>query len=134
MRKYTELLRIPTYEERFEYLQILGSIGIETFGFDRYLNQTFYTSEQWKRMRSFCIARDLGNDMAFEGRPIAGRVLLHHMNPITPSQLAHGSFSLLDPENLVCVSHQTHNAIHFGSKENLQQDYIPRKPNDHILW
>lgn len=134
IRTYSELVKLRTFEERYNYLRIPGNVGIDTFGFDRYLNQKFYTSYQWRQVRRLVIARDEGCDLGVADRPIQRDILVHHMNPLTKEELEHGSLSLLDPENLITVSKRTHNAIHYGTNETLLQDWIPRQPNDHILW
>lgn len=134
MRTYSELIKLQTFEERFEYLRLDGEVGIETFGFDRHLNQAFYQSPLWRNLRHKVIARDLGFDLAFPGRPIAARLLIHHINPITEQDLFEGSPAVMDLENLVTTCHDTHNAIHYGSVDLLVQDYVPRQPGDTKLW
>lgn len=136
MRTYSELIEIPSFIERFRYLKIGGSVGEETFGFDRYLNQVLYGSAEWKHTRREIMARDLGCDMALEDRPIAGRIYIHHMNPISKVDLMARSDKILDPEYLVCVSFDTHNAIHYGDENLLNINRIPvtRVPNDTCLW
>ena len=134
IRTYKELILLPTFDERFEYLKLDGNVGIETFGFDRYLNQAFYRSNEWKAIRDYVIVRDLGNDMAVDGFEIGGRILIHHMNPISERDITERANTLLDPNNLVCVSHITHNAIHFGTSELLPKVPIARAPNDTSPW
>lgn len=135
MRTYSELITIPTFEERFRYLKLEGHVGEETFGFDRYLNQYFYNTPEWKKVRREVILRDNGNDLAFEDRPIGGTVYIHHMNPIRRDDIVHRSDSILDPENLVCVSRTTHNAIHYGDEGLLLQSKPTiRTPNDTCPW
>lgn len=134
IRTYSELLTLETFEERFEYLKLPGHMGIETFGFDRYLNQNFYTSREWKQIRRKIILRDNACDLAIPGRDIFTGIRIHHMNPVTVSDLESGSESLLDPEFLICVSHITHNAIHFGNKESLIQLPKDRRRGDTDLW
>ena len=112
IRTYSELITIPTFEERFEYLQLKGSVGKDTFGYDRYLNQVLYRSPEWKRLRNQIIIRDGGCDLACDGYDIYGKVLIHHLNPITVKDVLARSRKVFDPDNLVCVSHNTHNAIH----------------------
>ena len=133
-RTYNELIRLKTFEERFEYLRLGGIVGESTFGFDRYVNQMFYRSTEWKKVRREVIARDNGCDMADEDHPIGGRIIIHHINPIRLEDIEDSSDYLLDPNNLVCVSELTHNAIHFGDKSLLPDELIERKPNDTCPW
>lgn len=134
MRTYSELITFPTFEERFRYLQLSGSVGKETFGFERYLNQRFYRSAEWKRIRREVILRDNGCDLGILDRVIYGKVHIHHINPVSREDILSQSELLLNPEYLVCVSHQTHNAIHYGD-ENLLLTVPPeRKPNDTCPW
>ena len=135
MRKtYTELISIPTLQERFDYLNQGNSVGVETFGYNRYLNQRFYSTPEWKRVRRNVIARDNGCDMAHPDYPIGGRVIVHHLNPITPQMIVDRSPELFDMDNLVCVSHETHEAITYGSREMLPEDPIERTPHDTCPW
>ena len=135
MRKtYTELISIPTLQERFDYLNQGNAVGVETFGYDRYLNQRFYSTPEWKRVRRNVIARDNGCDMAHPDYPIGGRVIVHHLNPITPQMIIDRSPELFDMDNLVCVSHETHEAITYGSREMLPEDPIERTPHDTCPW
>ena len=135
IRRYTELRQIPTLEERFEYLRLDGHVGIDTFGYDRYLNQNFYRSKDWQRLRDFVIMRDLGCDMAMPGEEIIGKIIVHHMNPIKPDDIINHEMSILDPEYLVCVSMNTHNLIHYGVDEMpVKETVVERKPNDTCLW
>lgn len=134
MRTYSELITLPTYEERFKYLMLQGSVGIETFGFDRYLNQSFYGSKEWSDIRHHVIARDLGLDLAFPGREIHAKILIHHMNPLTEVDILQVSDKTLDPENLITTTLRTHNAIHFGNESHILSDYVPRQPGDTKLW
>ena len=134
MRTYSELVRLPTFEERFRYLCLSGSVGKETFGFERYLNQRFYRSAEWKRIRREVILRDNGCDLGIPDRVIYGKVHIHHMNPVSREDILAQSELLLNPEYLICVSHETHNAIHYGD-ENLLLTVPPeRKPNDTCPW
>lgn len=133
-RTYSELIRLPTFEARFDYLQIGGRVGEDTFGFERYLNQKFYTSTEWRRVRKLVIARDLGNDLGVDGYPIFDKVLIHHLTPIIPKDVINHSDYILDPENLITCSHQTHNAIHYGGRSNLRPEYVPRTTGDTTLW
>lgn len=123
-----------SFEERFNYLKLKGSVGHDTFGFDRYLNQKFYKSREWKDLRNHIILRDNGCDLGIEGYDIFGRILIHHINPLTPDDIRHSSDGLLDPDNLICVSHDTHNAIHFGDETLLRKDPVVRSPGDTRLW
>lgn len=133
MRRYSELKLLPTYAERLDYLQLQGSIGIETFGFDRYLNQRFYRSYEWKAARDIVIIRDNGCDLAIENLPIFGRLIVHHMNPISIDDVLSHSDLLFNPEYLICVSIDTHNKIHYGS---CQEGTLPieRTPFDTCPW
>lgn len=135
IRSYTELSKLKTLNERYEYLKLNGVVGEQTFGSMRYLNQDFYIhSEEWKDVRNFVIARDLGCEMGLEGFPIKGRIIVHHMNPITVDDLEHNIDLVLDPEYLICVSHDVHNAITYGNKNLLPKPIIERKPNDTCPW
>ena len=134
IRCYSELIEIPTFEERFRYLQLNGSVGKDTFGFDRYMNQAFYQSREWKRVRDFVILRDNGCDLGVDGYTIYGRILIHHMNPITVKDIATVSNFLMNPEYLICVSHDTHNAIHYGDENLIPKGPIVRTPNDTCPW
>ena len=134
IKTYSELIDLPTFEERYEYLRLNGRVGKDTFGFDRYLNQNFYRSAEWRRIRDRVIVRDNGCDLAIDDRIIYGKILIHHMNPITDKDLFNLSDILLDPEYLICVSHNTHNAIHYGDGERLVKDPIVRTKNDTCPW
>ena len=134
IRTYSELITIPTFEERFEYLQLKGSVGIDTFGYDRHLNQVLYRSPEWKRLRNQIIIRDCGCDLACEGYDIHSKVLIHHLNPITVEDVLARSRKVFDPDNLVCVSHNTHNAIHYGDVDLLITGPIIRTKNDTCPW
>ena len=134
IRTYSELSKIPGYEDRFEYLKLQGFVGEETFGYDRYLNQDFYRSREWKRLRDYIITRDMGCDMGVDGWEIAGRIVIHHMNPVEAIDIIHSSDYLLDPEFLICVSHNTHNAIHYGDKSLLILPPVERTKNDTCPW
>lgn len=133
-KTYSELIVIPTFEERFQYLQLKGSVGKDTFGYDRYLNQVLYRSPEWKRLRNQIIIRDGGCDLACEGYEIHGKVLIHHLNPITVDDVLARSRKVFDPDNLVCVSHNTHNAIHYGDAGLLITGPIIRTKNDTCPW
>ena len=134
IRTYSELITIPTFEERFEYLQLKGSVGKDIFGYDRYLNQVLYRSPEWKRLRNQIIIRDGGCDLACDGYDIYGKVLIHHLNPITVEDVLARSRKVFDPDNLVCVSHNTHNAIHYGDVDLLVTGPIIRTKNDTCPW
>lgn len=133
-KSYSELVKLQTLRARFEYLKLSDKVGKETFGFDRYLNQRFYKSAEWKRLRDEIIIRDNGCDMGLEDYPINGRIIIHHMNPLTPNDiLFHGDF-LLNTDNLICVSHNTHNAIHYGNFDLIDNEPIIRTKNDTCPW
>lgn len=134
IKTYSELITIPTFEERFEYLQLKGSVGKDTFGYDRYLNQVLYRSPEWKRLRNQIIIRDGGCDLACDGYNIYDKVLIHHLNPITVEDVLARSRKVFDPDNLVCVSHSTHNAIHYGDMDLLVTGPIIRTKNDTCPW
>ena len=134
IRTYSELIRISTYIERYRYLKLGGVVGEKTFGFERYLNQKFYTDDLWRKIRDHVIARDLGRDLGCEGYDIGGRIYIHHMNPITYAELIQLSPDILDPEFLICTAFNTHNAIHYGNEDLLIMDPIIRRPNDTCPW
>ena len=134
IRTYSELILLPTFEERFRYLQLNGRVGDDTFGFDRYINQKFYRSAEWKRIRDQIIIRDKGCDLALEGYEIYGRILIHHMNPITVKDVELSTEYLMNPEYLVCVTHNTHNAIHYGDEKQIITGPIVRTKNDTCPW
>ena len=134
IRTYSELIQLPTFEERFEYLKLSGQVGSDTFGYDRIFNQMFYRSKTWKDTRRQIILRDMGNDLGLSGYPISGKVLIHHMNPISIDDIQNKTDYLLNPNYLICVSHETHNAIHYGSETPVQSLPVERSPNDTCLW
>lgn len=134
LRSYSELSRLETFEERFRYLSLRGAVGAETFGFDRYMNQQFYTSREWKRIRNYVISRDEGCDLGVEGYDIHSKLVIHHMNPMVPEDIAHGEAHILDPEFLITTTHQTHNAIHYGDERQLPRPFVPRTSGDTKLW
>lgn len=134
IRTYSELILLPTFEERFKYLQLNGRVGDDTFGFDRYINQNFYKSADWKRIRDQIIIRDNGCDLALEGYEIYGRILIHHMNPITAKDIGLNTEYLMNPEYLICVTHNTHNAIHYGDEKLLMKGPVVRTKNDTCPW
>lgn len=134
IRTYSELITLPTFEERFRYLKLDGRVGEETFGFDRYLNQMFYKSKEWASIRDYVIFRDCGCDLGVEGREIQNRILVHHMNPITKEDILTRSKLLLNPEYLICTMKVTHDAIHYGDENLLMKDPIERTKNDTCPW
>ena len=135
IRTYSELIAIPDFTERYKYLKLNGVIGENTFGFDRYLNQVFYHSKEWKDVRRAVILRDNGCDLACEGHDIFGKVLIHHMNPITLRDIHQRKDEILDPEFLICVSLDTHNAIHYGDDSKIiAVTPIVRTKNDTCPW
>lgn len=133
IRTYEELSKCRTFEERFEYLKLNGQVGSDTFGFDRYLNQKFYKSDRWKRIRDIVILRDNGCDLGVSGYDIYGKVIIHHMNPLNQDDIVNQTDYLLNPNYLICTSHNTHNAIHYGSSELFQTE-VERRPNDTCPW
>ena len=133
-RTYSELIQLESFEERFEYLRLDGAVGLATFGFDRYLNQQFYQSREWRSVRDFVIVRDNACDLGIDGREIFGRIYIHHMNPISSKDIQMMSKFLLDPEFLICVTHETHNAIHYSDAKLLLTEPIQRRPNDTCPW
>lgn len=131
---YSELMLLPTFQARYKYLRLNGEVGKETFGFDRYMNQIFYRSPEWRRVRDFVITRDEGCDLGIPGREIFGRIVIHHMNPIRPEDIRNRSDLLLDPEYLITTIHDTHLAIHYGDEHLLLQEPVERRPNDTCPW
>jgi len=135
IRTHSELSQIDSYEERFEYLSLSGRVGEDTFGFDRYLNQQLYKSKEWKMIRDIVITRDNGCDLGMDGYDIFGTIYVHHMNPISPDDILNSSEYLLNPEYLICVSLDTHNAIHYGTNDYVNKNkVITRRANDHCPW
>lgn len=134
IKTYSELRKIQNFEERFRYLKLGGAVGAATFGFDRYLNQEFYKSYFWKRARTEVIARDYGCDLGIEGHEIYDRVYVHHMNPMSAEDIKHSNLDIIDPEFLIVVRHNTHNAIHYGDESLLPKAIIARRPGDTNLW
>lgn len=134
IRTYSELITIPTFEERYKYLKIGGKVGEETFGFERYLNQEFYKSYEWQSIRRQVIVRDLGCDLGIEGREIHGKIIVHHMNPITIDDIVSASDFLLNPEYLICTLKSTHDAIHYGDESLLIKAPVERMKNDTCPW
>lgn len=135
IRTYSELITMPTYIERFKYLKLSGRVGRETFGFDRYLNQQFYQRDpKWKKTRDYVIIRDNGCDLGVEGYEIRGKLIVHHMNPVTIEDILEGRDCVYDPEFLICTVHNTHNAIHYGDESLLTLAPIVRTPGDTCPW
>ena len=134
MRSYTELLKFSTLEERFHYLSLSGEVGCPTFGSARWMNQDFYRSHSWRNLRLDIIFRDGNCDLGILDLPIHGRPIIHHLNPITQDDIINRHPRLLDPENLITTTHDTHNAIHYGDERLLPQPFLERSPNDHIDW
>lgn len=134
IRTYKELSRLQTFEERFDYLKLSSFIGTETFGFDRYINQMFYRSKEWKSIRNHVIVRDNGCDLGIEGREIQKGIIVHHINPIKIDDIVSATEFLMNPDYLICTSLKTHNAIHYGDSNLLDKDPIIRRPGDTKLW
>lgn len=133
-KSYSELMRLKTFEERYQYLRIGGAVGAETFGYDRYLNQILYNSHDWRKFRNPIIVRDNGCDLACPDRELESRVIVHHINPITVEDVLNRDSKIFDPENVICVSHNTHQAIHYGDENLLYKNPVERKPNDTCPW
>lgn len=134
-KSYSELQTLETFEERFRYLQTHSVIGVDTFGHGRYMNQKFYKSAEWKRIRNYVIVRDNGCDLGIPDRQILGTIYIHHINPITQDDIINSTEKLFDPENLICVSLETHNAIHYGDDSIVHKyDINERSPNDTSPW
>lgn len=134
IKTYSELIEILTFLERYRYLRIGGAVGKETFGYDRYLNQILYKSDKWKRFRREIIVRDNGNDLACEGFQIFGKILIHHINPITVEDVLHRDPKIFDPENVIATTLNTHNAIHYGDESLLMITPVERSKNDTCPW
>lgn len=134
IRTYSEMILLPTFIERFRYLQIGGKVGAETFGYDRYLNQTLYRTAEWKRFRNEIIVRDNGCDLGCDDREIYGKILVHHINPITADDIINRHSNVFNLDNVICVSLDTHNAIHYGDEELLMLGPIERTKNDTCPW
>lgn len=134
IKTYSELIRLSTFDQRFNYLNLHGKIGDSNFGFDRWINQQFYRSLQWKSLRHQIIVRDNGCDLGIDGYEIHGRLHIHHMNPMVKDDIVDGRSEILDPEYLITVSLNTHNAIHFGNKSLLPKIVTERKRGDTKLW
>lgn len=134
IRTYSEMLRVSEFEDRYRYLALRGVVGHSTFGFDRYMNQQFYTSREWRQLRQHVIARDKGCDLAVDGYEIHTKLIIHHMNPMTVEDITHGVSSILDPEFLITTTLKTHNAIHYGDERLLPRPLVERRPGDTKLW
>lgn len=133
-RSYSELIRFTTFQERYDYLKLDGRVGSETFGYDRYINQRFYRSAEWKHIRDQIIVRDNGCDLGIEGHSLHSRIYIHHINPMTVDDIDQGRRMILDPDNLICVSFDTHQAIHFGDASLLPKVPVERMPGDTCPW
>lgn len=133
-RSYSELSRLHTFEDRFEYLVLYGRVGVATFGFDRYINQSFYSSREWKNVRNEVISRDDGCDLGIHDYEIHGNLLVHHINPMSAEDVVHGEDWILNPEFLITTTTDTHNAIHFGDRSKLRKPMVERVPGDTKLW
>lgn len=134
IKRYSELVKLTTFKERYEYLRLNGVVGKETFGFDRYMNQAFYKSPEWKRVRDIVIIRDSGCDLGIVGHEIYGKIIIHHMNPILPEDIRDRNDILLDPEYLITTVNDTHLAIHYGDDNMLLKEPVERFPGDTCLW
>lgn len=134
MRTYSELRSLGSFLERYQYLRLRGQVGHPTFGSERYLNQRFYTSKQWRDVRNYVIARDLGLDLGCEGYEIYDKIIIHHMNPIVADEIRHGNDDILNPDYLITTTHDTHNAIHYGDESLLRTPLIERHRGDTKLW
>ena len=137
LRCYSDLIQYSTFEDRLHYLELHGVVGEDTFGFDRYINQKFYKSHEWRRVRDFVIVRDNGCDLGVKGYDIGDRIIVHHMNPLTLDDISNSSDFLLNPEYLICVSKDTHGIIHYGfssDRYSKSKEPVDRKPGDTKLW
>ncbi len=134
IKSYNELVQLPTFKERFDYLRLYGKVGEDTFGFARYVNQSFYTSDKWRSVRNQVIIRDNGCDLGIQDRSILYRIQVHHINPVSLEQLENDDSALFDLNNLICTDPMTHRAIHYGDESLLMEDYTPRRPGDTKLW
>lgn len=133
-RTYAELMELDTFEDRFRYLELKGRVGRETFGAERTLNQSFYRSSEWKHIRKYVIARDLGMDLAMVGYEIFDTMIIHHMNPMTVDDIRHGDPAIIDPKFLITTSLDTHNQIHYGNHQIAPRTFAERSPGDTVLW
>lgn len=135
IKSYSELVLLNTFADRFEYLKLCGGVGVETFGYDRYLNQTLYRSDEWKRFRRQIIMRDNGCDLGIEDRPIFDpKIIIHHINPLTKEQVLNRSPEIFNPDNVISCRHETHMAIHYGSLDNIDIQVVERTKNDTCPW
>jgi len=134
IRRYSELRRLKDFEERYHYLSLKGQVGTSTFGFDRYINQQFYNSREWRQLRHHVISRDNGCDLGIDGYEIHSGLIIHHMNPMKPDDISHGDSDILDPEFLITTTHRTHNAIHYGDEKLLARPFVERSRGDTKLW
>lgn len=134
IRTYSEMRRFDTLEERYQYLKLRGEVGASTFGFDRFINQDFYKSREWRHVRQHVILRDNGCDLGVDGYEIHDRIIIHHMNPMSVEDIVHGDEAIIDPDFLITTTHRTHNAIHYGDERQLPREYVDRRPGDTKLW
>lgn len=134
IKSYHELRRFTSYQERFNYLRLFGGVGEATFGFDRHINQSFYSSFEWKQVRHFVIVRDEACDLGIRGYEITSEILIHHINPMTPNDIIHGEEWILDPDYLITTTKNTHNAIHYGGEMAAPTKFVARSPGDTKLW
>lgn len=134
IKTYSELEQYDTFEDRFRYLALHGDVGRSTFGFDRHINQKFYTSREWRRLRQDVIVRDMGCDLGIDGYEIHGQLLVHHINPLMPRDIIHSDPDILDPEFLITTTQRTHNALHFGDERQLPRPLASRRSGDTKLW
>lgn len=134
IRTFYDLSKFKTFKERYEYLKLTGEVGKETFGFDRYLNQLLYESRRWAKVRNEIILRDNGCDLGLSDYPIKGRIIIHHMNPISEEDIAHNNSDIFDPDFLICTSHITHLAIHYGDEKLLPSVPVERYAGDTVPW
>ncbi len=133
-RSYRKLLQLKTFEERYNYLKLKGYVGESTFGYDRYLNQLLYRSNRWRTLRDEIIVRDEGCDLGLPGYEIFDQIVIHHMNPLKPEDIELGTDVVFDPEGLICTSHMTHMAIHYGDDSLIPKPWVERRPGDTTLW
>lgn len=134
VRTYSNLIKRDTFEARFKYLSLRGQVGEATFGFDRWINQQFYVSTQWRHIRDYVITRDNGCDLGVDGYEIHDRIVIHHLNPMTSKDIEHGEDWIVDPEYLITTTHRTHNAIHYGDENLLVKPFVERRRGDTKLW
>ena len=134
IRMYSDLIKLKTFEERYQYLRLSGVVGTETFGFDRFINQDFYRSREWKTVRDFIIVRDNGCDLAMEGYDVHGKIIVHHINPVTIKEIQENSAFLMEPEYLISTTLSTHNAIHYSDESLLIKEPVRRSKNDTCPW